>query len=178
MFTNNMNTFMLMTAFGGGRTFTSGAGEDVKTTFTLTEEGFLEYMDTARSGAMITSEASGLTNAKAGVHFGSGSTPASKTDYCLESYIGSLGIQNGSRIYVNEGDGVHSYHVTFGVTNNNAEEIVIREIGLSVPVITSKTSSSTKCYPVLLERTVLDEPIPIAPGETKLVTYKITFNHR
>lgn len=117
-----------------------------------------------------------------GVRFGTGSTPANKDDYKLESPITSgLAITNPTidttsgvtQIPMEVSDGKYTYVVPFMVQNTTESEINIWEIGLFGEV---GTSTSYRVSHVLFERTVLSEPITIAPGETKTVTYKLTLN--
>lgn len=116
-----------------------------------------------------------------GVYFGSGSTPATKADYQLENPITSgLSITNPSDlVWQNDSDGKYAAIADFLVRNTTEAEVNIYEIGVFVPVTTSSGSAANLQIPVnyvLMERTVLSEPVTIAPGEAKLVTYKITFN--
>lgn len=176
MFTNNMVNFMKGAALDGGSSsyvqITDCNGRSVSTNIANILCGFLYYMDTARCRTQPTSYASSILNSYPGVYFGTGSTPANKADYKLENLLTSgLSITDGTRQYIDEGNGVHSYYVTFAVKNTTEAEINIYEIGLFSPI-----PASSKYYCTLMERTVLTEPITIAPGATKLVTYKITFN--
>lgn len=69
-----------------------------------------------------------------------------------------------------ETSGRYSISGLYTVRSTSEEEINIYEIGCFALV------KSGSYYPVLIERTVLSDPITIAPGEVKLVTYKVTFN--
>ena len=154
--------------------FTDTAGSSFSCNLSYLKNGFIKSMDTARCREIATGETSG---SYPGVYFGTGSTPANKANYTLESPITSgLSISNGTRLYVDEGNGIHSYHVTFAVKNTTESEINIYEIGLFSKIELNDSSTSAKHCLALMERTVLTEPITIAPGATKLVTYKITFN--
>ena len=118
-----------------------------------------------------------------GVYFGSGSTPATKDDYRLESPITSgLSITNPKSLYwVDVGNGKYIVSSPFIVTNITDSDIFISEIGVFTPVSAvydkGSNSSQTLNY-CLMERTVLSEPITIPAGESKLVTYKLTFNQK
>ena len=120
--------------------------------------------------------ATGVSFGDPGVYFGTGSTPAAKTDTNLESVITSgLEITNpNSVLMVDEGNGKYSYVSDFIVRNTGSTEVNIREIGLYSKVANQDTYTTN--YPVLYERTVLDAPVTIPAGEAKMVTYKITFN--
>lgn len=116
-----------------------------------------------------------------GLFFGSGSTPATKADYKLESPITSgLRITNPyNLVWSDDGNGKHTAIADLIVRNTSEAEINIHEIGIFTPLSQTSSDSVSGCTfnNVLMERTVLDEPVTIAPGESKLVTYKITFNH-
>ena len=109
-----------------------------------------------------------------GVSFGTGTTPATMSDYSIESGLG------GTQISVSYPDSVSysrdntfdMYSVSFGITNKTAEAITISEVGLTaVPY-----SYSTASY-ALVDRTVLDTPVTIPAGQSKQITYTIRFNY-
>ena len=115
-----------------------------------------------------------------GVYFGTGSTQATRDDYKLENPItsgltiinpGIKSVNGFTKFPIEKQDGRYTYAIPFAVENTTESEIVIREIGLF-----GEVGTETVAYHVLFERTVLSEPITIAPGEIKLVTYKLTFN--
>ena len=118
-----------------------------------------------------------------GVYFGSGSTPANKNDVTLESPITSgLNIINPASLgYSNDGNGKYTVSADYVLRNDTNADIILREVGIFTPTTESNVSGSftadVKLHLCLMERTVLAEPITIHPGESKLVTYKITFNH-
>ena len=60
----------------------------------------------------------------------------------------------------------YSYCNTIELTNDVSVAISVSEIGL----FGQSTSSNTR-KPVLYERTVLETPIVIEPGETKVIRY-------
>ena len=112
----------------------------------------------------------GQTNVK-GVSFGIGTTPATTSDYCLESILGStqISVSVPSAVSYSRGDAFDEYSVSFGVTNITAEAITISEVGLIA------TPSSANY--VLVDRTVLDTPVTIPAGQSKQITYTIRFNY-
>lgn len=117
------------------------------------------------------------TSAKgSGVTIGAGTTPATADDYKLESIITSgfsFTYPNSAALSTDE-SGV-SYSASYGITNTEDTPLVISEIGLTGYVF-SGTDSSQRKY-VLLDRTVLEEPITINRGETKQLTYTIRMNY-
>lgn len=181
MFTNNYINFVNGIFFGTTQNFVIFDGREMTNLrpydypiFT----GIGQYILKARCRTLA--ENTGTSSAPIertypGVYFGSGSTPASKNDYTLESPITSgLSISNPSSLMYKEKNGKHSYSAEFILKNTTDADINIYEIGLYGQV--GYYGSSYMLYPCLYERTVLDEPITIPAGESKLVTYKITFN--
>lgn len=178
MFTNNYLKFRDMMFIGN--TWYAGFKSVPGTTF----YGTAQYsgksgdiggqMHLARCQAMPTESGQYDSSFKPGIYFGSGSTPATKEDYKLESPItAGLAISNPAGFtWVRPSSGVYSATASYAVLNTTAEDITIQEIGNFTPV----AESSSKYHFTLMDRTVLDEPIVIAPGESKLVTYKVTFN--
>ena len=109
-----------------------------------------------------------------GVSFGTGTTPATMSDYSIESDLG------GTQISVSYPDSVSysrdntfdMYSVGFGITNKTSDAITISEVGLIIG-----TTSGSSEYAVLVDRTVLDAPVTIPPHETKHIAYTIRFNY-
>jgi hypothetical protein len=108
-----------------------------------------------------------------GVYFGSGSTPATREDYKLESPIESgLSITNPSSLVWLETDGGNCSAVAdFVLRNTSGAKIVVREVGFVSALIRQNDGDF---YPCLFERTVLDNPVTIPAGEAKLIEYKVT----
>ena len=129
-----------------------------------------------RCGSIPTTYTSGgaLIEAHMGVYFGTGSTPASLADYTLESPITKgrafAGGLEGAGAYK---DGKAEVTGRYIVTNTSGADINIWEIGCFVPV---QMSTNSSYQVVMMERTVLTEPITLPAGEAKMVTYKVVFN--
>lgn len=104
---------------------------------------------------------------------GSGTTPVTEDDYCLESEITTL-----SSVAVttsrNCANGTVTYKKT--MTNTSSDAITVSEIGIAFIAVyaTSGTSSSGTAFPVLAFREVLDTPITVAAGDT----FTITITHQ
>ena len=184
MFTQNYINFQEMRFFGVtssrsnnfGKVYrftgTDGTALGASSTYTLDMRNFTLYsdigyfMNRALCRAFPT-----LTDAFAwcGVFFGSGSTPATKNDYKLESPITSgLTIANPSIPSISYSEnGKYEVMGVYSVTNTTDAEINIWEIGIVTQLCD---------WNVLMERTVLTEPVTIAPGKTKIINYKLTFN--
>lgn len=118
-----------------------------------------------------------LNTYAAGVRIGSGTTPATPSNFCLESVISSgATVTNPNNILVNsEEDGV-SVSATYSVLNIGSDDLIISEIGLFDSLMV-KLGSSTSYVVSMIDHTVLDEPITIAPSQTKQLTYTIKFNY-
>lgn len=183
MFTNNYLKFKKFWFFNTSQSVVDFAGESRTYTYgtnlysVFADIGY--YMDTARCRTIASGSSSNITmnGCNAGIYFGSGSTPAAKSDYTLVNPITSgLTITNpSSLVYQEDGEGQHSYSASFILANTSDAEINIYEIGLFGQTA-AYSSGARYYYPILMERTVLTEPINIQPGESKLVTYKVTFN--
>ena len=113
--------------------------------------------------------------AGAGVVFGSGTTPATENDYNVESAILSgLSVPTPTVTYSYDNEKV-ARKLTYAVTNTSSSSITISEIGWRVKLncTTSQGSGSTIEETVLMDRTVLDTPVTIPAGETRIIEYSI-----
>ena len=111
-----------------------------------------------------------------GVSFGTGTTPATASDYVLESVLGDnkINVSTPSSISFSRYDTYEEYTVTFGVTNKTADAITISEMGLTAMPYSPSSGSN---YYALVDRTVLDAPVTIPAGQSKQITYTIRFNY-
>ena len=112
-----------------------------------------------------------VSSEKTGVSFGTGTTPATASDYSLESILDStqISVSVPSAVSYSRGDTFDEYSVTFGVTNKAAEAISVSEVGL--------IASPQSTWYTLVDRTVLDTPVTIPAGQSKQITYTIRFNY-
>lgn len=137
--------------------------------------GFGGALRWARCQAIPTSKVSSASSTGYGVYFGTGTTPAAKADYCLESPITSgLTVPSAAAdlIISQAGDGVYTAEATYTLTNTTSETINISEVG----VFTTIGKGTAEWYPVLMRRDVLTKPISIPAGGAKQLCYKVTFN--
>ena len=111
-----------------------------------------------------------------GVSFGTGTTPATASDYVLESILGDnkINVSTPSSISFSRYDTYEEYTVTFGVTNKTADAITISEMGLTAMPYSPYSGGN---YYALVDRTVLDAPVTIPAGQSKQITYTIRFNY-
>lgn len=133
------------------------------------------WMKIANCRTQITGNVRYYTSTYAGVYFGTNPTPATRDDYNLKSIITSgLAITNPTALREStDGNGKYTISADFIVNNVSGNEININEVGLFVPFNDGYRGDVALA---LMERTVMDEPISIPPGEFKVVTYSITFN--
>ncbi len=193
MFTNNYIAFRhnLFFGRGNGSSISYGGGTSIpakKMTNPLGSTVIMyanEYVDECDIGynmdAQIANPADGLVTSKGttkgGVYFGSGARPATKEDYNLEVPISSgLNAVNGAGFLKDDGNGKYSFSRDFVLTNTTEENITVSEIGCFTPVKVNSASSNQQWWPILMDRTVLPEPVVIQPNESKLITYKFVFN--
>lgn len=184
MFTNNYITFQSLRFLKGDythyATFTDTSGASFKGYLNRTYGADIGFnMKSGRCRDIVASvDASYGSSLYPGLYFGSGSTPATRDDYTLESVIASgLRITNNDVAIENDGNGKYIVSASFIVQNTSEAEVNIYEFGVFTPISNdTSVSGSITWKMVLMERTVLSEPITLAPGESKLVTYKITFN--
>lgn len=110
-----------------------------------------------------------------GVVFGTGTTPATIDDYKLESpiYNGFTRTGGGNGAMSVDDKGI-SFFAVYGITNTGTDNLVISEIGLFGNLYYTSNTATECC---LLDRTVLETPITIAPNESKQLTYTIRMNY-
>lgn len=182
MFTNNYIKFRRMMFLGEQQSFVCTLGETrTNCSAYYSYYGDMGYGIEPQIAAIptrtTTTSDSSNSNKYKGVYFGSGRTPATRDDYTLESPItsGMTAVSRGHALF-KEKDGLYVYEQRFELTNTSDSNITVREMGQIRTVSYYYNSSSTYNYPVLMDRTVLDEPVDFAPGETKLITYRVEFN--
>lgn len=159
--------FFVALADGGGmlmsdlyKNIITTGGSSGSTTLNL--RGLFHHMSTLYKGANY------------GVFFGTGTTPPTLDDYKPEAAITSGLTAGFSSPVRGVADGCEEYSVGVSLTSDNA--VTITEVGL----IASNYSTSNYSYSTpyfLVERTVLDEPLVFAAGETKVINYTIRFNY-
>ena len=161
-FYNYMLSKMAKRTITNGLVTTSGAVCDAVFGANTTSDNMLNYI----FHLVATQNTQGVT-------IGNGTTPATADDYKLES-INDTGFSvvtpSGAAI-TKDDDGV-SIFATYAITNTGTEALVISEIGLTGRLYVSSSTDSA-----LLDRTVLDTPITINPGEAKNLTYTIRLNY-
>lgn len=123
------------------------------------------------------SDAIQMTKGSAGISFGSGDTPPKGTDYNLENHISSginavivkkePGVDEDGRPYVK---------YVFTITNTSSEQVQIREIGYKQTCSVHGRPGAagtlyTNTHTVLIDRTVLDDPLILNPDDAGTIVY-------
>lgn len=120
-----------------------------------------------------------------GIYFGSGTTPATREDFTLEKPITSgLSVSNpGTRVWYMDSDtGQYSSTSDFIVRNTTDADIVISEIGIFCPMADHDTSKDdwdedSTWRTVMMEHTILTQPITIMAGGARMISFTLTYNH-
>lgn len=116
------------------------------------------------SGTLKTAIATG--SSANGVFFGTGDATPTVDDYTLAGdVISGISITASKNSVGKELDAGYAELTTvYGISNNNTEEVTVREIALAY-------------YGCILDRTVLDTPVTIPAGGIGQVTYTIRMNY-
>lgn len=106
-----------------------------------------------------------------GVAFGTGSTPPTLNDYWLSGdHITTISIV-ATTVTSNIADGVYTIQNAMTVSNSGADTITINEMALCAQAYVNTGGNYVS---TAIDRTVLDTPLTLAPGEQGVITY--TFN--
>lgn len=167
MLTRNYIKYRRMMFTNSNQSFVSYDGSTITAKIS---SSYNNDLGTSAAANIYTSEGSA-----SGTYFGTGRTPATLDDYKLESFIpkdgDGLTFKHAGYALYEESAGHYVFDIRTEITNTTAENKTIGEMGLFRYV--SDGNDSTYC---MMDRTVPPEPIVIAPGETRLVTYRINFN--
>lgn len=109
-----------------------------------------------------------------GVLIGSGTTPPKGDDHDLESPITTgFDVRYPSAGSVSREADCIKWSATYAITNTNTAPLTICEIGL----FGEGRCEAGTAVRILCDRTVLEAPIVIEPGQCKQVTYTIQFDY-
>lgn len=193
MFTKNFEAVMRNTfLYSGSTEFTDWGGtvftEKVATSIANNSVILNRYCALGKCMSKISSSMPSTTGTTAvggvyGILFGTGATPPTEEDYALESLIANNGSQRisatsaGGVIVGQTADNTYVAYADYVLQNKTSADITITEVGIVGEVCSKFTSTSSYDFRhVLLERTVLDTPMVIPAGGSKMFTYKVTFN--
>lgn len=107
--------------------------------------------------------------------FGSSNKPFTEED-CTIDYISQTPTQNMVTSYTS--DGYPNIEFTFDFTRSSTAttSLTIGEVGICYPLVYTTSEDLTKAYlaPILIERTPLETPLTLNPGENGAIRYNIT----
>ena len=160
MLSKNFYSYMRAAFQRNQANFITTNGEEATTNIDSTHTGMFEALNKWANNSV-----------SPGVQFGTGTTPATASDYFLQSILtpSQIDVSTPSAVSYSRGDTFDEYSVSFGVTNKTADAITISEVGLIVCPYANNY--------VLVDRTLLDEPVTIPAGQSKQITYTIRFNY-
>lgn len=122
-----------------------------------------------------------LNLTSAGIAVGTGSTPATVDDYCLESMITSGITASIPATATATYDGTNKQYVVskdITIANTGSDAVTISEIGIFVQGKYSDSIGSTASSNavILADRTVLESPVTIPAGESGVVRYEFRYD--
>lgn len=177
MFTSNYQKYKNSEFLGTSLTVIAYDGSSLSTSSSSTARALYSdigyYMKNAYCKVLSsgTDSTTALNQCSAGIYFGSGITPPAEDDYTLEFPIFTgLSIVNVASNTLKYDSKHYAFCTTVELTNDVSIDITVAEVGLF-----GQSGTGSK-YPVLYERTVLETPIVIAPGETKVIQYWVDMN--
>ena len=173
------------TAIGCKMIHTGGSEEEVEPINFVTKYYFSGTNYTRYDGGIMYSVFPYLSYANissAGIMLGCGTTPPKVTDFDVETPINadlSFSFVEGKMAWE---DQYCEYTSKFTATNNDSKNVSISEMCLCCrrctkdpQYVTMQPSYGNSVF--MFDRTVLDEPVVIAPGETKTLTYTFRMNY-
>lgn len=147
------------------------AGDTSTNTYNVTNTYYLFTTNTSDKQVSMARVSKSWTASQTGIALGSGTTPPTINDYCLENALIDQSISSYSAsVTVNESDNSVKNLIT--VQNTGSSAITIAEVGLWGLDNTTSASISNR---FLFERSVLDTPVVIQPGGAGVIEYTISF---
>jgi hypothetical protein len=102
---------------------------------------------------------------------GTGTTAPTADDYRLESPI-TTNLSCDS-VSVSRTSLIKTYTATF--TNSGSSDITVTEVGFMIYIFYNYSTTTENSDHFLMDRTVLETPITIPAGESRTVTYELSF---
>lgn len=102
---------------------------------------------------------------------GTGTTAPTADDYCLESPI-TTNLSCDS-VSVSRTSLIKTYTATF--TNSGSSDITVTEVGFWICIFYDYSNADERADNFLIDRTVLDTPVTIPAGESRTITYQMSF---
>lgn len=160
------------------------AGNSTTPCFTEVKDinGDTKYIDPMYYGSTVslisTVLSTNIMNPTYGFAVGSDDSPESENDYTLGNQI--IGLTGTSIAYTTVYDTEnHKYisRTTITISNNTGTEVTIKEIGKFTGHFSTDTQGSTGVIAtktcVMIDRTVLDNPVVIPDGEAGVIVYDV-----
>lgn len=117
------------------------------------------------------------SSSSTGIHLGTGDTAPTENDYALESKISSgITASTPTRQYNKDNNGNPYLTLMFTVTNTTSSDIIVKEIGfvqsayLATNMGSSQSSNGTH---ILLDRTILSQPVTIPANDSAAIKYTL-----
>lgn len=185
MFTNNFKKLMFSFLFGNKSIyagyddtpseFTSSPtlkdlSNNSRQIYTNSGYNYFQYMWRCARNALSTINPT-ATMGNGYLMLGTGTTAPTADDYHLESPI-TTNLSCDS-VSVSRTSLTKTYTATF--TNSGSSDITVTEVGFIVYILYLYSNSNKKSDNFLMDRTVLDTPITIPAGESRTVTYELSF---
>lgn len=185
MFTNNFKKLMFSFLFGNKDT--SPGNDDTPSEFTsfptlqslsnysrtiYSSSGYNYYQSMwccARNALSTINRTSTIGNGY--LMLGTGTTAPTADDHCLESPI-TTNLSCDS-ISVSRTSLIKTYTATFA--NSGSSDITVTEVGFIICIYYNYSNSSENSDNFLMDRTVLDTPVTIPAGESRTITYTLSF---
>lgn len=164
MFTKNfINMLVHQQFFGTGSVSVDGVNFKSPLSSTSCSTTWSNYYSIYEK--IMTKLCTSMEGGKYGVAFGSDGTAETEDDYkfangCFSDITMTISNSSGTK---DENGGLATKE--YVIVNNSSEEITIREVGLW-------------WYSLLLERTVLDNPVTIAAGGVGVIKYSLRYNYQ
>lgn len=172
MITNNFKKMMAYTCLGGTyATFQQSVVSNYGSTINGYPPGssYFHYLQPA-----YILKCPAVRIAAGTVCFGNGSVPPSAEDYKLSGDIITGLTFSTSVVATPEDDGV-TLTATYTVTNSNSQEITISEVAMFGTTYSSNGYADSNF--IMLDRTVLDDPVTIPAGGFGQVVYTVKMNY-
>lgn len=164
IFNSSASGYMEQPNLSEALTITGATGTEITT---RTGTGIMSALINVFNNPYITSSGENAYN-KIFCRLGTGTTAATEEDYWIETQNDNLTCSSAVASETENNTKVY----TFTFTNPTANSITITETALGIKLDSGVLSENAS---IMLDRTVLDNPITFRAGETKAITYEIGF---
>lgn len=129
-------------------------------------------------GSLTNASSATSASTTCGVCFGNGTAPESRDDYTMSGELLVSYNYTQNEVVSRDDTGVTA-SITYTITNNEAEDFTISEVGIfgCAGFLVPGYSAKFYCYNILLERTLLETPITIPAGGIGQVTHTIRYDY-